>query len=327
MLVSDLPDPINAMKADWLVATTWIGFTPQGKGGDALQKCQSTINNQTGAGYVIEYITKNIGKPNAGFEHDAEHLEERKLHTANAGRLVAVHRLRPSSRNLREILGDDSYERLQNMWSQNGSRTRWSVAFPIIESYEIEGRPLATEVLKPDAMQRLIKHASATLRPFSEVDRAAFANLSLKPRPATNAWIAIEDDIAAAEGSNIDPSVVKNIDCDLRLAAVEGMTEERWAKVRLRAAWLADLFVRNRARAGKLNCDYCPFKPSEAARLTGMGVSLRSTLDVHHLKPLEEGRRRTTVTDFALLCPTCHRIEHLLLRPAVQTKAGAHIGV
>jgi 5-methylcytosine-specific restriction protein A len=316
MLVSDLPDPVNAMKADWLVASTWIGFTPQGKGGDAAQKCQSAINRQTGSGYVVEYITKNIDKPNAGFEDDVEHLEERRLHAANAGRLVAVHKLRPSARSLREILGDESYERLQSMWSQNGSRTRWSVAFPIVESYEIEGRPLATDVLTPEAIQRLIKHTSATLRPFSEGDRAAFAGLRLKSRPAANAWIAIEDEIKAAEGSNIDPATTKKIDRDLRTAAVEGMTDERWAKVRLRAAWLADRFVRNRAKAGKLNCDHCPFDPAVDARLAGTGVKLRSTLDVHHLKPLEEGRRRTTVADFSLLCPTCHRIEHLVLGAA-----------
>jgi 5-methylcytosine-specific restriction protein A len=325
MLVSDLPDPVNAMKADWLVASSWIGFTPQGKGGDAAQKCQSAINKQTGSGYVVEYITKNIDKPNAGFENDAEHLEERKLHAANAGRLVAVHRLRPSSRNLREILGNDSYERLQNMWSQNGSRSRWSVAFPIVESYHIEGRPLATDVLTPEAMQRLIKHTSATLRPFSEKDRAAFASLSLTPRLATNAWIAIEDEIKAAEGSSIDPSIVKNIDRDLINAAVEGMTGERWAKVRLRAAWLAGRFVRERAKAGKLNCDHCTFEPAAVERLAGIGINLRSTLDVHHLKPLEEGRRRTTLADFALLCPTCHRIEHLVLRATTQIKAKARL--
>jgi 5-methylcytosine-specific restriction protein A len=267
MRVSDLPDPVNAMKADWLVATSWIGFTPQGKGDDAAQKCQSAINRQSGSGYVVEYITKSIDKPNPGFEDDPGHLEERKLHAANAGRLVAVHRLRPSSRNLREILGDEGYERLQSMWSQNGNRNRWSVAFPIVESYEIEGRPLATDVLTSDAIQRLIRHTSATLRPFSAEDRNAFADLSLSPRPATNAWIAIEDEITAAEGSEIPPAILKNIDNDLQLAAVEGMTKERWAKVRRRSAWLADRFARQRAKAGKLNCDHCPFNPSAADRL------------------------------------------------------------
>ena len=53
MRVSELPDPINAMKADWLVASTWLGFSPQGKGSDAAQKCKSAINSQSGSGYVI----------------------------------------------------------------------------------------------------------------------------------------------------------------------------------------------------------------------------------------------------------------------------------
>jgi 5-methylcytosine-specific restriction protein A len=321
MRVSDLPDPVNAMKADWLVATSWIGFTPQGKGGDAAQKCQSAINRQSGSGYVVEYITKSIDKPNPGFEDDSGHLEERKLHAANAGRIVAVHRLRPSSRNLREILGDESYERLQNMWAQNGNRNRWSVAFPIVESYEVEGRPLATDVLNPDSIRRLIRHTSATLRPFSAEDRAAFADLTLSPRPAINAWIAIEDEISAAESSQIAHGVLQNINIDLQYASVEGMADERWAKIRRRSAWLADRFARERARAGKLNCDHCTFSPSASDRLIGTGVNPRSTLDVHHLRPLEEGRRRTTTADFALLCPTCHRIEHLLIKAAAKTNS------
>ncbi len=207
------------------------------------------------------------------------------------------------------------------MWSQNGRRKRWSVAFPIVESFEIEGKPLATDVLSPDAVQRLIKHTSATLRPLSDVDRVAFANLSLRPRAAANAWIAVEDEIDAAERSQIDPKVIKDIDRDLRLTAIEGLTEERWAKVRRRAAWLADLFARDRARAGKFCCDHCSFKPAD--RLTGMDVTHRAMLDVHHLKPLEEGWRITTVADLVLLCPTCHRIEHLMLRSATHAKANA----
>jgi 5-methylcytosine-specific restriction protein A len=89
------------------------------------------------------------------------------------------------------------------------------------------------------------------------------------------------------------------------------MPVERWAKVRLRAAWLANRFVIERRNSETLHCDNCPFDPAE--RLACTGINLRSALDVHHKHPLDEGRRRTTIADFALLCPTCHRIEHLLL--------------
>jgi 5-methylcytosine-specific restriction protein A len=44
------------------------------------------------------------------------------------------------------------------------------------------------------------------------------------------------------------------------------------------------------------------------------GVSGGSLLEVHHKNPLDEGVRYTTVLDFALPCPTCHRFTHALLR-------------
>jgi 5-methylcytosine-specific restriction protein A len=320
MRVADLKNPVTAMKVDWLVASSWIGFTPQGKGPDATAKCQATINAQMGSRYVVEYIAKGIDDPNAGYEADPQHLEERKLHAANAGKLIAVHRLRPSARPLREIVGHDGYERIQNMWSKNGDRRRWSVAFPIVESFTITDAPLATDVFFAEACQRLINHASATLRPLAQGDHAPLAGLQLVPRSAANAWIAIEDEIKAAEASDIPGDVAWDIGDDMpptaAASAIEGMTEERWVKIRKRAAWLADRFVRERARAGTLHCDHCAFTPATSPRLAGVKVRPRSTLDVHHLHPLDEGKRRTTSSDFALLCPTCHRIEHLLLKAA-----------
>jgi 5-methylcytosine-specific restriction protein A len=92
------------------------------------------------------------------------------------------------------------------------------------------------------------------------------------------------------------------------------MTDERRAKVRKRAAWLADRFVVLRSKAGTLHCDDCKFDP-RAAFPSG-GVKPRSLLDVHHKRPIEEGVRYTTVDDLALLCPTCHRIEHARMKLA-----------
>jgi 5-methylcytosine-specific restriction protein A len=158
----------------------------------------------------------------------------------------------------------------------------------------------------------LFGHPSATLRPLNDSERGAIADLPLRSRTTSNAWIAIEDEIAAAEGSNIDRKIAKDIEIDLRATAIEGMTEEQRAKVRLRAAWLAQKFVLHRQKTGTLTCDNCPFDP--AILVDGTGVRPRSLLDVHHLHPLEEGRRATTLADFALLCPTCHRFEHALLR-------------
>lgn len=309
--IKDLARPVTASKADWLPGTTWLGFTPHSAEPHAASQCEATINRQMGDGYVLEYVTQAIERPNVGFENDPEYLETLREHPNLAGRFVAVHRLRPTMRPLRTIIGDAEYERLQDMWAQTGRR-RWSVAFPIVESFDIEDKPLAGEVLTPSAYTRLFKHSSATLRPLVDEERAMIGDLGLVPRAAANAWIAIEDEIRMAEGSDIPRRVFENIRRDLAHSAMEGMTEERKGKVRLRAAWLANRFVGERKKAGTLFCDRCSFDPTVHA--AGTPVNPRSLLDVHHLHPLDEGQRRTWLKDFALLCPTCHRFEHELIR-------------
>jgi 5-methylcytosine-specific restriction protein A len=315
--IADLPFPVTAAKADWLVASHWIGFTPLSDAPDAEIRCQNTVAAQFGGGYVLEYITRNFGTPNAGFETDPSYLSERTAHADVAGKLVAVHRLLSTVRPLKTIVGQADFERVQDMWAEDGRRRRWSVAFPVVESYEITSRPYANQVFTTDAMQRLFAHPSATLRPLNDSERAAIADLPIAPRSTINAWIAIEGEIAAAKGSVIDKRIVANIEADLRATAMEGMTAEQRAKVRLRAAWLAQKFIRQRQKAGKLTCDKCNFDPTHL--ISGTMVKPRSLLDVHHLHPLDEGIRVTTLADFALLCPTCHRFEHALLKAELAT--------
>lgn len=310
--IADLPAPVTAAKADWLVASDWIGFTPVGDNPDAAGRCQATIAAQAANGYVIEYITRHFGKPKPGYLTDPRYLEERDAHAAVAGRLVAVHRLHVSSLPLRTIIGEDDYNRIQDIWDEDGRRRRWSVAFPIVESYEILTKPLARDVLGPEAMQRLFAHPSATLRPLNDDERVRIANLPLSVRSTRNAWIGIQADIMAAERSAIDRRISREIDRDLGSRAAEGMTVEQWTKVRLRAAWLAQRFVRERQKDNSLKCDECGFDPT--SRVNGTPVKARSLLDVHHRHPLEEGQRVTTLADFKLLCPICHRFEHELGR-------------
>ncbi|HJS85820.1 MAG TPA: hypothetical protein VJ779_10195 [Acetobacteraceae bacterium] len=309
--IKDLPNPITAAKADWLPGTTWLGFTPHSDEPHAASQCEATINRQMGDGYVLEYITQGIERPNAGFENDPDYLEISRKHPDLAGRFIAIHRLRPTMRSLRTIIGDAEYERLQDMWAQSGRR-RWSVAFPIIESFGIKDKPLARKVLTPSAYTRLFQHSSATLRPLIDDERGMIDELGLVPQSAANAWIAIEDEIRNAEASDIPRKVFENIKRDLSCSAMEGMTEERKAKIRLRAAWLANRFVCERKKAGTSLCDRCSFDP--AVRVVGTSVNPRSLLDVHHLHPLDEGQRRTWLKDFALFCPTRHRFEHELIR-------------
>jgi 5-methylcytosine-specific restriction protein A len=310
--IADLPRPVTASKADWIAASTWLGFTPTGGEAGARAQCQSTIQRQMEGGYVLEYITETAEKPNPGFEDDPRYLEEQAHHRENRGRFLAVHRLRHSSKSLREILGQDEFSRLQDMWAQGGKRWRWSVAFPIIESFEIIGKPKATEILDTESYRRLFAHSSATLRPLNSAERAQLAQLEIRRIPAFNAWIALEDEMAAVDASEITRRSLQLMERDLDLSALEGESEERKARIRKRAAWLADRFIRQRQRDSSLHCDLCNFDP--ATVLNAAVLRARSALDVHHKHPLEEGVRYTSTDDFALLCPTCHRMEHQLMK-------------
>lgn len=307
--VSDLPHPVAAAKAHWLVASHWTGFTPVSGAPAAASRCQATIERQLAGGYLLEYITRDFGDPNPGHEADPAFLEEKRKHAEAAGRLVAVHRLLSTAHALRTIVGEAEFERIQDRWAQGGKRHRWSVAFPLVESYTIPTKPFAREVFGRAAMQRLFGHPSAILRPLSDDDRRMITDLPLSPQVTANAWIGIRSEIVAAEGSDIAGAFIREMDRDLGISAVEGFTDEQWTRIRRRAAWLAQKFARRRRDAGTLRCDRCGFDPVE--RLSGTAIKPRSVLDVHHRCPLEEGRRVTTLADLELLCPTCHRIEHL----------------
>jgi 5-methylcytosine-specific restriction protein A len=312
MQIEDLPAPVTAAKADWLPGTNWLGFTPVDGSGAAREQCRATINRQAKNGYVIEYVTRKFGDPNPAFESDPRYLAEKAAHSDVAGKFLAVHRLRPSSRPLRVILGDEEFERLQDMWAEGSKRYRWSVAFPIIESFAIVPPRYANDVLSSDAMVRLFAHPSGTLRPLNDDERQQIAELPIEPRPAVNAWIGIADEVEMAEQSQINPDTTKLINGDMALAALEGMTEQQKAMVRKRAAWIADRFIRARTRASQLYCDNCGFDP--ASKIGNTAVKARSLLDVHHMNPLDEGIRYTTEADFCLVCPNCHRFMHRLAR-------------
>lgn len=310
MKIKDLPEPVMASKADWLPGTTWMGFTPTDGSLTARNNCQSTIQKQFRSGYVIEYITETFQDPNPGFEDDPGYIADREAHAERAGRFVAIHKLRTTSRPLEQIIGPEQHKLLQDMWAQGGKRFRWSVAFPIVQTYRINDQRKAKDILGPDAYRRLYAHSSATLRPLNDAERALIADLEIEPVRTENAWIGIEDEFALADMSDINASTKRVIDHDL--AALEGVEEERLAKIKKRSAWLADRFIRHRLAEGTLNCDRCKFDPSEIA--SDLSVKPRGFLDVHHNNPLDEGVRYTTIADFSLLCPTCHRIEHARLR-------------
>jgi 5-methylcytosine-specific restriction enzyme A len=220
MRIKDLPAAVTAAKADWLPGTNWIGFTPSDGSTNAREQRRATINRQINGRYIIEYVTLKFDDPNPGYETNPRYLADKAAHAEVAGKFIAVHQLRPSARSLRTILGDQEYEQLQNMWADSDKRYRWSVAFPIIESYALKPHRFASEVLSPEAMARVFAHPSGTLRPLNDDERSQIAELEIEPRPTVNAWIGIEDEVRMAEQSQINPDTIKLINGDLAAAAL-----------------------------------------------------------------------------------------------------------
>jgi 5-methylcytosine-specific restriction protein A len=316
MRIRDLPRPVTASKADWLPANQWAGFTPTGKGPDAHAKCEATIVRQMAKGYILERVTSNFGEPNSEFSDDPRIAQERIEHAKVADSLVAVHHLRHAALPLREIVGDEDFEWLQNAWAEPSKRNRWSVAFPIVRSFRIVGAPKSKDVLSREVFRRIYQSQNALLRLLDDEARAEIADLEIEEVEVPAVLVGLDQDYIKAIQSDVTLKNMRDIGTDLR-GAIEGETEERRSKIVRRAAWLADKFIRERIKLGDLKCDKCSFDPKHRDDLSG--IKLRSCFDVHHTNPLAEGRRFTDLDDLALLCPTCHRIEHLqlaLARPA-----------
>jgi 5-methylcytosine-specific restriction protein A len=320
--IADLGRPVTAAKSDWSAAQSWMGFTPGSSHPDSIRRTEMTVIAQAQSGFVLEYITDSYGIPNVGYDKSERYLSHRTAHGKLAGRLIALHRLETTARPIRDFMSKEEFNELQDMWSEPGKRHRWMAAFPIAESYEIVGHPKARNVLGEERYRWLFHRSSSTLRKMDDIDRSLINNLEIKLIPATNFLLSIEQEVLAAERSPPDiygRIIGRDIDRDLQNTAFEGMSEEAITKIKTRARWLAHKFARARAKAGTLQCDDCSFDP---VKLEGLGtIRPRSLLDVHHCDPLAEGGiRKTHINDFALLCPTCHRLEHERLRRGMPGK-------
>jgi 5-methylcytosine-specific restriction protein A len=284
--ISELSAPVTAAKAHWVAGEGSLSFTPTDLSTNSMARCASAVVRQARNGYIPDYVTRQIETPNEGYENDPEYLRALEEHEPIGGKLIGVHRLRPGNgRSLRQIMGDAEYEKLQDMWARGGNR-RWAVAFPIVETFDIPDQPVASEIFGRDSYLQLFAHPANLLRPLTDDERAKLAELTITPRPAINAWIAIEDETAIAmrDEPAIPRNIKRNIEIDLSHGALEGLSEERRVKVRTRAAWNAWKFVRERQHAGRLTCDDCGFNPKD--RIAGGNIRPRSLLDVHHGGPL-----------------------------------------
>jgi hypothetical protein len=77
------------------------------------------------------------------------------------------------------------------------------------------------------------------------------------------------------------------------------------------AARLAKDLACKRSRNGKLTCEACASVPEDDYQ----GLDL---IEAHHRIPLSRGVRETKPSDFAMLCPNCHRAVHRLINDGLE---------
>lgn len=94
----------------------------------------------------------------------------------------------------------------------------------------------------------------------------------------------------------------------MKQAAEEGEEYFEEVKKRTRNRVLASC----RLELDDLTCQGCGFLPP---RELSAGLPLKGTVvEVHHMNPVAEGERETTLQDLLTLCPMCHRLLHAIGR-------------
>lgn len=90
----------------------------------------------------------------------------------------------------------------------------------------------------------------------------------------------------------------------------EGALRYRTRKEPIRNRTLVDAaLAENLARHGDYRCEECAYEPAGDPKV--MKGAERGMLDVHHFEGIATGERETTLGDVIVLCPLCHRREHV----------------
>ena len=95
--------------------------------------------------------------------------------------------------------------------------------------------------------------------------------------------------------------------------------ERKWREGKLRVrtgkepvrdpAVVGAALAANLVRFGTYRCEECAYEPAKDTKVPS--GKERSMLDVHHVNPIAGGERETALADVIVLCPMCHRREHL----------------
>ena len=321
--IADLPQPVSGVRGHWrqdfpnssVLKDGWIGFTPRGDDINSRAQLRSTINHQIGRGYIVEYVLRTRPQPKPGGRPLT--ADELALHAKTAGALTAVFMLDPSeSVHARALMGAQEYDDMQGRWDLEGKNLRWSVAFPIIEAWEIVGWPKARDVLGLEAARRTCEQLSVGLKPLNDDDRARLAPLKIVPIHLPADGVAArhfidrvqqENKINGRQADALSPGDRGLLE---DYSAIEGLPKAAVRRVVQRDHRLIKL-VKDK---GPLKCRACTYDPAERGANPRQA---RAILEAHHLCPMQLGERMSTIEDLVLLCPTCHREVHQELRTLV----------
>ena len=170
---------------------------------------------------------------------------------------------------------------------------QWPTAVALRDVYDIEGYPRVVDDLGFPDMRLLTNAFDQVVRPEPAVDELWQA---LRRRTVT-----LRDLPPIVAFNDEDKLVLVGERLPTKVTGAEGDRRYREAQMRERdRALAAAVKEHNRSKnKGILVCEGCTFTDSDA-----------SLFDAHHLSPLALGSRLSVVSDFAVLCPTCHRVVH-----------------
>jgi predicted HNH restriction endonuclease len=78
-----------------------------------------------------------------------------------------------------------------------------------------------------------------------------------------------------------------------------------------------------RLETDNYTCQYCGFNAKSVFSAEDKGEAFLGVIvEVHHIDPVSEGIRQTTLDDLVTLCPLCHRIIHAIGRSISSDKLG-----
>lgn len=170
---------------------------------------------------------------------------------------------------------------------------RWRIGVPFLRVWLCEApKPIVELTGVQPAFQR---HHGIRVVPLEEV--AAGLSEAVKNIPLRSAVLDRPHEL---------PEIITQ-----EVKVTEGNLKYTLTGVRERdRAIVSDALDRNRIRYGEYTCEDCAYQPATDFRVPRR--FLRGMLDVHHIELLARGERITRVNDLLVLCPRCHRRQHVI---------------